>query len=183
MMITMKKMMTKDFVMKKNERIFMILILLGISLMTIIDIVTDTKEGVAWWHVSVEGTVALITMVGVFYLLKGTFNLKHSLENEREISSNLLEESKRWKEKSKKYLDGLSHSIDEQLTKWELTKSEKEVAFLILKGFSFKEIGEVRETTEKTARSQSALIYSKAGLSNRSQLSAFFLEDLLLPNN
>jgi DNA-binding NarL/FixJ family response regulator len=93
-----------------------------------------------------------------------------------------LEESIRWKIKSKKYLDGLSHSIDEQLTVWELTKSEKEVAFLLLKGFSFKEIGEARGTAEKTARSQSAVVYSKASLSNRSQLSAFFLEDLLLPN-
>lgn len=168
--------------MKRNERIFMILILIGISFMTIIDIVTDTKEGVSWWHVSVEGFVALISIVGVFYLLKGTFGLKHSLENERQISSNLLEESIRWKIKSKKYLDGLSHSIDEQLTVWELTKSEKEVAFLLLKGFSFKEIGEARGTAEKTARSQSAVVYSKASLSNRSQLSAFFLEDLLLPN-
>lgn len=168
--------------MKKNERIFMIMILLGISLMTIVDIITDTKEGVAWWHVSVEGIVAAISMVGVFYLLRGTFSLKQSLQNEKEVSSKLLEESKMWKEKSKKYLDGLSQSIDEQLTKWELTKSEKEVAFLLLKGFSFKEVGEVRGTAEKTARSQSAVIYSKAGLSNRSQLSAFFLEDLLLPN-
>jgi len=168
--------------MKKNERIFIILILLGISMMTIIDIVTDTKEGVAWWHVSVEGIVAVISIIGIFYLLRGTFNLKHSLENEKEVSLKLLEESKMWKEKSKKYLDGLSESIDEQLTKWDLTKSEKEVAFLLLKGFSFKEIGEARGTAEKTARTQSAVIYCKAGLSNRSQLSAFFLEDLLLPN-
>ena len=80
---------------------------------------------------------------GVFYLLKGTFNLKQSLENEKELSSKLLEESKMWKEKSKKYLEGLSNSIDEQLTIWELTKSEKEVAFLLLKGFSFKEVEEL----------------------------------------
>lgn len=168
--------------MNRNERLFIIFILFVVSSMTIVDILTDTKEGVSWWHISIEGIVALISLFGVFYLLKGTFTLKHSLENEKELSSKLLEESKMWKEKSKKYLDGLSFSIDEQLSKWELTKSEKEIAFLLLKGFSFKEIGEFRGTTEKTARSQSAVIYSKAGLSNRSQLSAFFLEDLLLPN-
>lgn len=168
--------------MNRNERLFIIFILFVVSSMTIVDILTDTKEGVSWWHVSIEGIVALISLFGVFYLLKGTFTLKHSLKNEKELSSKLLEESKMWKEKSKKYLDGLSFSIDEQLSKWELTKSEKEIAFLLLKGFSFKEIGEFRGTTEKTARSQSAVIYSKAGLSNRSQLSAFFLEDLLLPN-
>ena len=144
--------------MKKNERLFMIFILLGISFMTIIDIVTDTKEGVVWWHVSIEGIVALISIVVIFYLLKVTFKLKQSLEYEKEISSGLLEESKMWKQKSKKYLDGLSQSIDEQLTKWELTKSEKEVTFLLLKGFSFKDIGKIRKTAEKTARAQSAVI-------------------------
>ena len=174
--------MIKEF-MKKNERIFMIMILIGISFMTFVDIITDTKEGVAWWHVSIEGVVAIISIIGVFYLLKGTFSLKHSLQTEKELSSTFLEESKMWKEKSRKYLDGLSQSIDDQLTKWELTKSEKEVAFLLLKGFSFKEVGEARGTTEKTARAQSAVIYSKADLANRSQLSAFFLEDLLLPND
>jgi DNA-binding NarL/FixJ family response regulator len=55
-------------------------------------------------------------------------------------------------------------------------------AFLLLKGFSLKEVAEVRGTTERTARTQSATIYTKAGLSNRAQLSAFFLEDLLLPS-
>ncbi|MGE3975871.1 MAG: helix-turn-helix transcriptional regulator, partial [Bdellovibrionales bacterium] len=52
-----------------------------------------------------------------------------------------------------------------------------------LKGLSLKEIAGVRNTTEKTARVQSTAIYSKAGLSGRSELSAFFLEDLLLPEN
>ncbi len=46
---------------------------------------------------------------------------------------------------------------------------------------SLKEVAEIRGTVEKTARAQSMSIYSKAGLSGRSELAAFFLEDLLLP--
>ena len=38
-----------------------------------------------------------------------------------------------------------------------------------------------RKTTEKTARAQSAQIYEKSGLANRSELAAFFLEDVLNP--
>jgi hypothetical protein len=34
-----------------------------------------------------------------------------------------------------------------------------------------------------TIRAQTNAIYSKSGLSGRSELSAFFLEDLLLPQN
>ncbi|MCB0331312.1 MAG: helix-turn-helix transcriptional regulator, partial [Bdellovibrionales bacterium] len=69
----------------------------------------------------------------------------------------------------------------EQLSTWKLTEAEKEVAFLLLKGMSLKEIAGIRETTEKTARVQSMAIYAKAGLSGRSELAAFFLEDLLIP--
>ncbi len=75
----------------------------------------------------------------------------------------------------------MARAIDQQLTKWNLTVAEKEVAFLLLKGLSLKEVADVRKTTEKTARVQSMAIYSKAGISGRSELSAFFLEDLLLP--
>lgn len=53
------------------------------------------------------------------------------------------------------------------------------MAFLLLKGMSLKELAELRGTSEKTARAQSMSIYAKAGLSGRSELSAFFLEDLL----
>ena len=73
-------------------------------------------------------------------------------------------------------------TIDAQLSNWNLSVSEKEVAFLLLKGMSLKELAEIRKTTEKTARAQSIAIYSKAGLAGRSELSAFFLEDLLPPS-
>jgi len=50
-----------------------------------------------------------------------------------------------------------------------------------LKGLSLKEIAEIRKTSEKTARAQCTPIYEKSGLSGRSELAAFFLEDLLVP--
>jgi len=52
---------------------------------------------------------------------------------------------------------------------------------LLLKGLTNKEIAGVRNTSVPTVRSQTNAIYSKSGLSGRSELAAFFLEDLLLP--
>ena len=46
---------------------------------------------------------------------------------------------------------------------------------------SFKEAAAVRDTSERTVREQARSLYKKAGLAGRSELSAFFLEDLLLP--
>jgi DNA-binding NarL/FixJ family response regulator len=50
-----------------------------------------------------------------------------------------------------------------------------------LKGFSHKEIGNLTGRSERTVRQHSIAVYRKSGLSGRAELSAFFLEDLLLP--
>ncbi|MBT8470373.1 MAG: helix-turn-helix transcriptional regulator [Myxococcales bacterium] len=65
--------------------------------------------------------------------------------------------------------------------RWRLSPAEKEVALLLLKGLSHKEIAKVRSVTETTARQQARAVYRKAGLSGRHDLAAFFLEDLMLP--
>ena len=63
-----------------------------------------------------------------------------------------------------------------------LTPAEREVGLLLLKGLSHKEAADVRNTSETTIRQQALAVYRKAGLRNRADLSAFFLEDLLLPS-
>jgi DNA-binding CsgD family transcriptional regulator len=145
------------------------------------DLITDSREGVAIWHVFIEGSVGVLALFGVFFVLRGSVELRHRLDREKRDFEAFRREADRWRSESKKYLEGLSVEIDRQLDKWGLTVAEKEVAFLLLKGLSSKEIAEVRGTTERTARVQSMAIYAKAGLSGRSELSAFFLEDLLVP--
>ena len=61
------------------------------------------------------------------------------------------------------------------------TEAEREVALLLLKGLSLKEIAQVRSTSERTIRAQAQSLYGKAGVTGRAALSAFFLEDLLAP--
>jgi len=62
-----------------------------------------------------------------------------------------------------------------------MTRAEKEVALLVLKSFSNKEISSFRDTSEKTIAQQVSSVYEKSGLHNRAEFAAFFLEDLLLP--
>lgn len=169
--------------MTSKERRFISIMLLIIAVITLIDIISDYQEGAQWWHLVVEGVVALTSTAGILYLLRDSFSLKHSLAEQQKSNVELKREAEAWREQSKKYIDGLSIAIEKQLVDWKLTASEKEVAFLLLKGFSLKEIANARNTTDKTARAQSTTIYAKAGVSGRSELSAFFLEDLLLPSN
>lgn len=149
--------------------------------MVTFDLFTDSKEGVVVWHVLVEGGAGLAALFGIFYFLKDSFKLKHKLSDSLVENVQLKKEANEWKTEVQKYIEGLSQSIDQQLSKWNLTAAEKEVALLLLKGLSLKEIADIRATTEKTARVQSIAVYSKSGLSGRSELAAFFLEDLLQP--
>jgi DNA-binding CsgD family transcriptional regulator len=87
----------------------------------------------------------------------------------------------RWRSEAQEALRGLGAAIDAQFERWELTPAERDVALLLLKGFSLKEIAELRTTGERTARQQALAVYRKAGLAGRAELAAFFLEDLLLP--
>lgn len=87
----------------------------------------------------------------------------------------------RWREQARPLIQGLGAAIEAQFSRWNLTQAEVEVALLLLKGLSLKEVATVRGVTERTVREQSRSIYSKSGLTGRAALSAFFLEDLLAP--
>lgn len=90
-------------------------------------------------------------------------------------------QGQRWRAEARALLNGLGEAIDAQFSRWNLTEAEREVALLLLKGLSLKEIAAIRATTERTVRAQARSLYTKAGLTGRAALSAFFLEDLLAP--
>jgi DNA-binding CsgD family transcriptional regulator len=90
-------------------------------------------------------------------------------------------QGQRWRSDARALLDGLGEAIDVQFSRWNLTDAEREVALLLLKGLSLKEIAAVRASSERTVRAQARAVYSKAGITGRAALSAFFLEDLLAP--
>jgi DNA-binding NarL/FixJ family response regulator len=90
-------------------------------------------------------------------------------------------EADRFRADAHEALRGLGEAIDIQFGRWGLTAAEREVGLLLLKGLSHKEVAAARATSETTIRQQALAIYRKSGLRNRSDLSAFFLEDLLLP--
>jgi DNA-binding NarL/FixJ family response regulator len=167
--------------MTKNERLAISAILLFIAVLTFIDILNDYLDGVAIWHISIETIVVIVALAGVYYIIKSHFAMKQAVEKEKQFSHKVNLEAQKWKRVSKTYVEGLSVEINKQLDEWELTEAEKRVAFLMLKGFSMKEIAELRKTSEKTVRTQANSIYFKSGLPGRTALSAFFLEDLLPP--
>lgn len=101
-------------------------------------------------------------------------SLHQELRVERENVTRIYAEKER-------LLQGVSEQIEAQFGQWSFTEAEREVAMLMLKGLRHKEIADIRGTTERTVRQQAVVIYKKAGISGRTDLAAYFLEDLLQP--
>ncbi len=69
--------------------------------------------------------------------------------------------------------------LNEKLDEWGLTPAEQDVALFAIKGFSTREISEMRNTSEGTIKAQTNAIYRKAGVSGRPQLLSLFIDDLM----
>lgn len=69
--------------------------------------------------------------------------------------------------------------IEQHFEAWGLTKAERDVALLSIKGMSNVEIAGLRDTREGTIKAQSAAIYRKAGVSSRAELISAVIEDLI----
>jgi len=69
--------------------------------------------------------------------------------------------------------------MEAQFKEWGLSPSEWEVALLLIKGLSVQEIADIRQSQPGTVKSQSNAVYRKADLAGRSELVAYFVEDLL----
>ncbi len=66
------------------------------------------------------------------------------------------------------------------MEEWKLTRSEKDVAWLIIKGYRFSEIAKARGVRENTARLQATSLYSKAGVHGRAEFVAEIIQPLLI---
>ncbi len=82
---------------------------------------------------------------------------------------------------SKKLASQYRAVMQKQFDAWQLTASEQDVVIMLLKGLSFREIAELRDTREKTVRQQASSVYRKAGVASRNELAAWFFEDMLEP--
>ena len=165
-----------------KERLLISVFITLVSSFMLLDIIDDWYEGISLYHILPEIFVMIFGMGTVGYLFVRYAKSRHKVLYE--TRTELVEAKKLasdWQKQAAKFREGLSKAIDTQLELWSLTHAERDVAYLLLKGFSLQEIANLRQTSEKTVRQQSSVIYKKSGLSGRIELSAFFLEDLLAP--
>lgn len=161
----------------------------AVAVLAALDLASDVRGGTTLRHVLAEGGVFFVGMLGAVFMAGRLIRVMRSARAAQKeavaIGEQLKvtqEEAARWRGEARDLLSGLGSALDRQFGRWALSPAEKEVALLLLKGLSHKEVAEVRSITEATARQQARAVYKKAGLSGRNDLAAFFLEDLLLPS-
>ena len=130
----------------------------------LVDVFVDGEFGTS--HFVIE----LIVFLGVsMALLVGARDL-------RRLRTRLDREERR----NRAVSQGLADNIAAQMDEWRMTRSEKDVAWLIIKGYRFAEIAEARGVKENTTRLQATAIYAKAGVSGRAEFVAEIIQALLL---
>ena len=74
---------------------------------------------------------------------------------------------------------GLTREIEKLFNSWQLTPSEKEVAWLILKGISYSDIAKVKDISKRTVDQHSGSIFKKSNSINRHEFVSGFIEEIL----
>lgn len=166
--------------LSRDERLIVSVILAAVAALTLADVLADWSSGGTLPHLGIELLAAGGAVLGLGWLWARYFRVRRRLSEARRSLERAHAEASVWRERHGELLQGLSRAIDQQLDSWGLTPAEKEIAFLLLKGLSFKEVASVREASERTVRQQALAVYAKSGLAGRAELAAFFLEDLLV---
>ena len=171
-------------------KIMTFILLVGMSLFALIDILLDLRDMITYHHLIHEAALWLISMIGAFYQFriikwqnKKLVGFKDKIVELDQINKDLKIEQKNFQKKISHLSNEFLSHIDEQFNSWGFSRGEKEIALLLIKGLSMKEIADIRGSNENTVRQQSSQIYKKSALGGRMELSAFFLDDLLALSN
>jgi DNA-binding CsgD family transcriptional regulator len=166
----------------RSDRRVLTALFAAIGLLTGTDVVMDCIGGADMGHVLFEGMVFAVAAGGLFVLWRRIAAARSMAGALNRDLARARADAEKWRADSRALLSGLGAAIDRQFTVWDLSGAEREVGLLLLKGMSLKEIAQIRGTSERTARQQALAVYRKGGIAGRAGLSAFFLEDLLLPS-
>jgi DNA-binding CsgD family transcriptional regulator len=146
-----------------------------------VDLWLDAPESWLSLHVFYELLLIAGAMLCIAALWGGWWRTRQSLVETRHALDEQRADRDAWRDSARHALEGLGRAIDERFAAWGLTPAERDVALGILKGRSHKVIAYETGRSERTVRQHAVSVYQKSGLAGRAELSAFFLEGVMLP--
>jgi DNA-binding CsgD family transcriptional regulator len=163
-------------------RALLVGVLLVIATSGTVDLVLDAPDDWRSGHVLYEVVLIGTALAMTAWLWRRWVRAERTLAHTRRALDERQAERDAWRASAERALEGLGAAIDTQLARWGLTPAEREVALMLLKGRSHKEIAYTTGRSERTVRQHAVAVYQKSGLGGRAELAAFFLEDLMLPS-
>ncbi len=163
------------------RRVALTAVLVAIAAGGATDLALDLPSAPGFFHIAFELSLLALSLGTVVWLWVGWATARRSLATVGHAMAMHRAERDAWRARAEALLRGLGDEIDAQLRRWGLTPAERETALMLLKGHGHKEIATILGKSERTVRQQAIAVYRKSGLAGRAELSAFFLEDLLLP--
>lgn len=165
------------------------LFLLFVVVVGIVDLALDRPDSWLSAHVAVEVALVVVSLAFAVVLFRSWRRSQSALAQSRAslaaTSAQLAArqaERDAWRTSAEQALEGFGAAIDRQFTRWQLTRAEREVGLLLLKGLGHKQAAAQLGRSERTVRQQAVEVYRKAGVQGRSELAAFFLQDVVLPD-
>ena len=165
----------------RGMRLVLAAVLLAIVVGGAIDLALDAPRSWRSGHVLFELSLIAGGLLGAIWLWRNWKRAADSAQALRRSLSERQAERDAWRGRAAHTQQGLGRAVSEQFRAWGLTPAEREVALLLLKGMSHKEIAAATGRSERTVRQHAVTAYQKAGVGGRAELAAFFLGDLSLP--
>ena len=156
-------------------------ILLLVAIGGAIDLALDRPQRWLSAHVIIEVALMITSLTFSIILWRGWRRTESHLARVEASLARSVAERDAWRKSAESALSTFSSAVDQQLTAWGLTPAEREVALLLLKGHGHKQIAARTGRGERTVRQHAVSVYEKSGLGGRAELSAFFLEGLIIP--
>jgi DNA-binding CsgD family transcriptional regulator len=156
-------------------------ILLIVAVGYAIDLALDRPTSWLTLHVLVEATLMIVSLTFSIILWQAWSRTTHQLRRTERSLADSTAERDVWRRSAESALAEFSTAVQRQFTAWNLTSAEREVAFLLLKGYGHKQVAARTGRSERTVRQHAVAVYEKSGLGGRAELAAFFLEGLMLP--
>ncbi len=130
------------------------------------DVITDVlEESIKGFHFYSESFFVIFLLYVLIYQIKEI----RLMEREVVTTHKKLSEIK----------GGLTKIINSQFDDWRFTPTEKEVAWLVIKGISYVKIADLKGISKRTVEQHTSSIYKKSKVQNRHEFVTGFLEDIL----
>lgn len=126
--------------------------------------------------VILDGAIVLLVILGSAYIIRSS---SLALRVSRTKLEQIQRENEEFRRINRNALDHMWEGIAAQFQFWKLSAVESQVAEHLIRGYSMKQIAAMLGKSERTVRNQARAVYEKSGMTGRSDLAAFFIQDVV----